>query len=234
MTEYAVATTLGLMNNQRRILVAWAAIAGQLVFVGGWLVLGLLEGHGYAPGRHDISDLAALTAHDATLDRLTLLVSGAVTIAFALSLRADLGRAAWLLALSLPGLDNLSDAFFRLDCRAADAGCGVAEATASWHGKVHIAAFAVAAIATIIAPFVLARRMRRTADWSGLARPTRNFGFMVIASLMVAMGSSGTALQGWTQRGAALLVVAGVALLAWHVVRLESGTSRPAAVRVVP
>jgi hypothetical membrane protein len=222
------------MNTSRSILVARAAIAGQLVFVGGWAILGLVEGHGYAPGRHDISDLGALTAHYATLDRLTLLVSGVATIAFALSLRAHLGRAAWLVGLSLPGLDNLSDVLFRVDCRAADAGCGVAEATASWHGKVHIAAFAVAAIATLIAPFVLARRMRRTQGWDDLARPTRYFGGLVVAAMAAILATSGTALQGWSQRGAAVLVVSGVVLLAWRVVRLETEATRPDPLSVVP
>jgi hypothetical protein len=36
------------------------------------------------------------------------------------------------------GLDNLSDAFFRLDCQAADPACTPAAAASSWHGKVHL------------------------------------------------------------------------------------------------
>jgi len=215
------------VNRSRRHLAAAAAI-GQLVFVGGWLVLGLLEGHGYSPARHDISDLAALTAQHATLARLTLAVSGALTIAFALSVREVFGRAAWLVALSLPGLDNLSDAFFRLDCRAADAGCGMAEATSSWHGKLHIACFVVAALATVIAPFALARRMRHAVGWEDLARPTKIFGVVVVAVLAATAATSGTPLQGWTQRGAAVIVVSGVVVLTWRVIQLESRTPRVA------
>lgn len=214
------------MTSRRRTQLAAAAVIGQLVFVGGWLVLGFLESHGYSPARHDISDLAAITAHHATADRLTLAVSGAVTIAFALSLRPAFGVAAWLLALSLPGLDNLSDVFFRLDCRAADAGCGMAEAIGSWHGKVHVGCFVVAAIATVLAPFALSRRMRHAAGWEDLARPTRLFGFVVVAVLAATAATSGTAVQGLTQRGAAAIVASGVAVLAWHVVRLETGASR--------
>jgi hypothetical protein len=209
------------MAGTRRTYLAVATVLAQLFFVAGWWVLGVLEGHGYDSARHDISDLAALTAHHPTADRLTLLVSGALTIAFAVSLRRVFGGAAWLIALSLPGLDNLSDAFFRLDCRAADAGCGMAEATESWHGKVHIASFVVAALASVVAPFVLSRRMRRMPGWVDLARPTKLFGGAVIAVLAVTGASSGTAIQGWTQRGAALFVVSGVAVLAWRVVQLE-------------
>jgi hypothetical protein len=215
------------MNTFRRLLAGCCAI-GQLVFVSGWFVLGLIEGHGYSPARHDISDLAALTAQHATVDRLTLALSGALTIAFGLSIRHVFGCAAWLVALSLPGLDNLSDAFFRLDCRAADAGCGMAEATASWHGKVHIASFVIAALATMVAPFALSRRMRHAVGWEDLARPTWVFGFVVIALLAATAATSGSEIQGWTQRGAATIVVSGLAVLAWRVVQLESRTPRVA------
>jgi hypothetical protein len=211
----------GQMNSTRLSRLATATIAAQLVFIGGWLVLGAVEGDGYSPGRHDISDLAALTAHHATLDRLTLGISGAVTIAFALSLVPILGRGMWLLALSLPGLDNLTDVFFRLDCRAADAGCDTATATDSWHGTAHLTFFVVAALATVVAPFVLSRRMRRTDGWAGLARPTKIFGVVTIAALVASGATTGTGLQGWSQRGAAVIVCSGVAVLAWHVVQLE-------------
>ena len=208
--------------SRPRSQLALAAIAAQIVFVGGWLVLGLLEGHGYSSGRHDISDLGALTAHHATWDRLTLLVAGAVTIAFAISLRHSLGWGCWLVALSLPGMDTLGDVVFRLDCRAADAGCGIAEATTSWHGKLHLATFSVAAVATIVAPFVLARRMRHTEGWVDLAGPARWFGVVTVAVLAATAATSGTAVQGWTQRGAAVIVVSGIVVLAWRAVELES------------
>jgi hypothetical membrane protein len=205
-----------------RKVIAISAIAAQLVFVGGWLVLGLLEGHGYQPGRHDISDLGALTAQHATVDRLTIFVAGALTIAFALSLRPSFGWAAWLLALSLPGYDTMSDAFFRLDCRAADAGCDTAAATASWHGKMHIVDFVISALATVAVSFVLARRMRRTEGWTDLARPAAVCGVLVVAVLSVTAATAGTAIQGWTQRGAAVIVDAGIVMLAWRILRLET------------
>jgi hypothetical membrane protein len=183
------------------------AVVGQLVFVGGWLVLGVVEGHGYSAMRHDISDLGALTAHHATAARLTLFVSGALTVGVALALRRRLGNAALLIALSLPGLDGLSDAFFRVDCRAADAGCSMSDATSSWHGKVHIAVFVVAALATVAAPFVLARR---------LGRPARVFGWIVVALLLVTGASSGTAVQGLTQRITAVVVCAAFVALVFR------------------
>ena len=222
----------GLAPNRAAVMrrTAWragAAIAAQLLFVVGWLVIGQLEGHGYSPGRHDISDLGALTAHNATAVLLTGGIAGALTIAFALwVLRPSLRSAdekgtlgAWLVALSLPSFDNLTDAFFRLDCRASDAGCATADSTASWHGKVHLACFVVAALATVTAPFVLSRRMRKVDGWQDLAGPTRAFGILTILALLVTGASTGTAVQGWTQRGAAVLVSLGIVALAWRVLR---------------
>ena len=207
--------------NTSRARIARAAIVGQLVFVGGWLVIGAIEGHGYDALHHEISDLAALTAHHATADRITLAISGSLTVALAFVLRAHLGNAALLLAFSLPGLDSLSDVFFRLDCRAADAGCSMSDATASWHGKTHIAVFVVAALVTLAAPFVLARAMRRQDAWSALAGRTKAFGFVLIAMMVGTGATSGTPVGGLTQRVTAGVAVAGVAALAWHVVRVE-------------
>ena len=174
---------VGVMSTFR-LQIARATVLAQLLFVGGWLGIGVLEGHGYRPMRHDISDLAALTAHYATADRVTLAIAGSLTIAFAFVLRHHLGSAALVLALSLPGLDTLTDTFFRLDCRAADAGCSISDAIASWHGKAHVAIFALSALATVAAPFVLARAMRRHEGWMSFARAAKLFGFLTIAVLV--------------------------------------------------
>jgi hypothetical protein len=238
MTPGLPCTTLAGMTDttavQHRSWLAVAVIAAQLVFVGGMLVLGAIEGRGYSAGRHDISDLGALTAQHATAARLIVGITGAVTIAFALlvlrpSLRSADGResvGAWLVALSLPGLDTMSDAFFRLDCRAADAGCTMAEATASWHGKAHIACFVIAALATVAAPFVLARRMRIVDGWQDLVVPTRIFGTLTIVALAVTAATSGTAAQGWTQRGAIVLVALGIGALGCRMLKLEGLPTR--------
>jgi len=206
---------------------AWSAAGAQALFVGGWLVGGAIEGHGYSAGRHDISDLTALTAHHAMFNRATLLVSGILTAAFALwALRPSLTSpdlrvpiSAWLVALSLPSLDNLSDVFFRLDCRAADAGCSASHASASWHGKAHLVMFAIAAAATVVAPFALAHRMQRLDGWRSVARPTRLFGVLIVAALLAAGALGGTAAQGTSQRIAATLIPLGIVGLALHVRR---------------
>jgi hypothetical protein len=212
-------------------------MGAQALFIAGWLLAGAIEGHGYSVARHDISDLAALTAHHPWLPLATEGIAGAATIAFAIwalqpslagpGLRAPLS--AWLVALSLPALDNLGDVFFRLDCRAADAGCSPSQAAASWHGKAHFVVFAVAAIATVIAPLALAHRMQRLDGWRAAARPTRRFGVLVVAVLLVIGAFSGTAAQGTIQRLGASLVVLGIVPLALHVRSRASGQTLPIA-----
>lgn len=206
---------------------AWGGIAAQVLFVLGILVLGAVEGRGYSAGRHDISDLGALTARHPDAMRAVEGTAGVLTVAFAIgalrpTLSVDGGGepvGAWLVALSLLATDELGDVFFRLDCRAADAGCSMARATTSASGKAHVAVFVLAAIASIAAPFALAHRMEALRAWRTCARPTRVFGAGFVVGLAVALLASGTGLQGWTQRALILYSCSGLVLLAAAVLR---------------
>jgi hypothetical protein len=211
------------MTTRRNL--ALAAITGQIVFVLGWILGGAIEGHGYSFARHDISDLGALTAHHAPLYFVICAIGGVSTMVFALGALgpalAVRGRGialgAVLLALSLPSLDTLSDTTFRLDCRAADSGCSMSDAAASWHGKAHIIFFVVAALFSVAAPFVLAARMRVLDGWSDLARPTRSFGFVFVVGLLLTGATTGTSVAGLAQRVVIVYTCAGVCALAWRV-----------------
>lgn len=210
--------------ERRAIWLAWGVIVGVVVFNIGWLVAGALERRGYSVASDDVSDLTALTARYPWVLMISTGIAGATTILFAIfALRPALavpGRGdalgAWLLAASLMGLDNLSDAFFRLDCRAADAGCSSSSAMSSWHGKVHVIVGTAAAVATIAAPFFLSARMRRTDNWRDLARPTFVFGLVFLAVLIIyaALGGKG---GGYLQRAAIVLLSVGVVSLALRV-----------------
>jgi hypothetical protein len=204
------------VSEDRRRLICWLAIAGQIVFAGGWLIGGAIEGDGYSHMKHEISDLGALTANNPLLAQTTLFLSGLATVVFAfLVVRPELGKLpAWLVALSLLGLDGLSDPFFRLDCRRVDPGCTSTEAADSWHGTIHIAVFLVAAAATIAACFVLSRRMRARERWSHLARPTQWFGIFFIVTLVITGATSETDVAGLTQRLAATFTALGLVALA--------------------
>jgi hypothetical protein len=184
-----------------------------------------VQGSGYSVASHDISDLGALTARAPWVMLTAQGIAGTLTILFALfALRPALavpgrGQAlgAWLLAASLMGLDNLSDVFFRLDCRAADQGCTAATAFSSWHGRVHLAVGLLSGIAMIAAPFVLAARMRRADGWHDLARPTVLAGSLLLAVLAGYVAFEGRTGGGYLQRAAIVLVSAGVVALALRV-----------------
>ncbi|GAB7007197.1 hypothetical protein JCM18899A_46720 [Nocardioides sp. AN3] len=211
--------------------IAQATVVAQTLFVMGFLAVGAAEGHGYRWMRDDISDLGAQTAHHATVWRLLLLVTGAVTMAFGLLVVGPVfgsPLAGVLVALSLPAFDNLTDAFFRLDCRAADAGCSASQAISSWHATAHIVCFGVAAVATAAAPFVLARAMNRDDNWRSRARSVRRFGVLAVTLLILTGAASGSPVQGLAQRVAATVIPLGLATLAWLVVEQEHRVTRVA------
>lgn len=208
---------------------AGGAIGAQVVFTGGWLLGDALQDAPYSAARDPISDLGALTARHAWVILTAQGIAGALTIAFAIfALRPAMavsGRRAaigpWLVAGSILGLDNLSDAFFRLDCRVADPGCA-SVAIASWHAEIHDVAAVIGVALAVAAPFALARRMRLAAAWRDRARPALAFGvlFALIAGGYVALaGSDG---GGYAQRGLVAIGSAGVVLLALRVRALSS------------
>jgi hypothetical protein len=211
--------------------IAQATVAAQILFVVGFLAVGAAEGHGYRWMRDDISDLGALTAHHVTVWRLLLLITGAVTMVFGLLVVGPVFGspvAGVLLALSLPAFDNFTDAFFRLDCRAADPGCTASQAISSWHGLAHVVCFVVAVLATVAAPFVLARAMGRDDNWRSRARSVRWFGALTVVLLVVTGAASGSAVQGLAQRVAATVIPLGLAGLAWLVLEQEHRVTRVA------
>jgi Protein of unknown function (DUF998) len=203
---------------------AWGAIAAQVVFTGGWLLGDALQDAPYSAARDPISDLGALTAQHAWIILTAQAVAGVLTIAFAIwALRPSLavdGRrpplGPWLVAGSVLGLDNLSDAFFRLDCRTADPGCATLSIL-SWHAEIHDAAAILSVALAVLAPFALARRMRLVAGWRDRAPAALVFGVaftLVVAAYLALTGSGG---DGYAQRALAVAASAGVVLLALRV-----------------
>ncbi|HEY6708349.1 MAG TPA: DUF998 domain-containing protein [Actinomycetota bacterium] len=212
-------------SRRRATWLAWGAVGGVVVFNLGWLLAGALQAGSYSFARDDVSDLGALTARSPWAMLISQGIAGTLIILFALfALRPALavtGRrtalGAWLLAASLIGLDNLSDAFFRLDCRAADQGCTAAAAASSWHGQVHLAVGLLSGIAMIAAPFVLAARMRQANGWRDLARPTILAGALLLVVLLGYAALERKTGGGYLQRAAIVLVSVGVATLALRV-----------------
>lgn len=210
-----------------------AAIVGQVVFAGGWIAGSLLQDAAYSPARHNLSDLGALTARAPWVWLLSQGTAGMLTMAFAFwALRPALETAdrgfsigVWFVAFSLMGFDNLTDPFFRLDCRAADLGCTGAAAMASWSGTIHVIVGTVTALLTVVAPFALARRMRRLTRWRDLVPGALVFGGVFMAATVVYGALNGRYGQGWAQRVLCVLESVGIVVLARRVATIASSTS---------
>ena len=213
-------------SGRARTLAAFA-VAGQVAFTLGWIVTGALEGHGYSSAVHDISDLGALTAHHPWITFFGQAVAAVATAVFAIALLrpalAIPGKrgalAPWLLLLSLMVLDNLSDIFFRLDCRAADAGCSEAVRTASTSAQIHMVVATFTGVVTLIVPFVFAARFRKHREFRTAFWPAILIGVTQIAALGLYISLDQQWGQGYAQRALALLVAVGIAALAVYTAR---------------
>jgi len=215
-------------------MLARGAVVAALLFTSGWVAGAWVQDARYSVARDDISDLGAMTAMHPWVMLVPQGISGVLVLAFALGAlepalrrngeRASLG--AWLVALSVMGLDNLSDPFFRLDRRAADAARAAALAP-SWHASLHLAVGALTFVTTIAACVVLARRMRELPQWRDLAAPTAWFGAVFAIVLAVYVLRYGAYGQGYTQRALELMSAGGVAVLALRVLRIEHAAGSP-------
>jgi hypothetical protein len=211
------------MASRRAVLASWMALAGLVVFNVGWLVAGFLERGGYSISRDYISELSAVTARHAWLMQWANGCCGVATIAFAvLGFRPALAQvkgsvlSTASIVLSALGADTISDVFFRLNCRRAD-GCTQWEEFASWHGVIHGVVGIVTLVVLLVAPFIVARCLRRAAAWADLARWSVALG---IAIDLAVIGFLLPAAVGYAQR---LLLLEGsiwLALLAVRVLRL--------------
>lgn len=206
-----------------------------LLFNGAWILAGWIQGPPYSAALHDFSDLGAESARYPWAMLVPEATAGLLTIVFALfGLRPALAiqgsgepLGAWLVAASLMGLDNVADLFFRLPCMAADEGCSVAAATASFAGKAHYAFGIGTALITVVAPFVLAHRMKRLRPWRDLARGATGFGVLLVVLLAVLIVSHERFGAGYVQRVMALLVGLGIVILARRL-RAVGGEASPA------
>jgi len=216
--------------RQRCIRLSQSVIAAQALFTIGWITAGFLQGDGYSVANHDISDMGAMTARNPWLYMLPTGITGIATIWFCMGalgpilkisgIRRPIG--VWFLALSLMGLDNFSDMFFRLECRAVDSGCTQDIAAASVQGKLHIIVALVSVFFTIIAPFALARHMRNLDNWKDLKSKTIVFGIFFLTALIGYIFTEGGYGHGYTQRIMCLMLSFGIIVLARRVLKITT------------
>jgi hypothetical membrane protein len=213
--------------------VTLAVVPAQLLFLAALFLAQALQRNGYKPSRNDISDLGALTADHPWVLLVPEAVAGVVSVAFALLvLRPAVGGLGpWLLASSLVGLDDVSDALFRLDCRRVDPGCTDDVRTASWHAQVHEVVGLLAVVATVLALLALAHRLRGLEQWADLARPLVLVTAAFTAAMVVYAVRASRPGGGIAQRVAVLLVVASFAVLVRRVLALSRREDHGAPVR---
>jgi hypothetical membrane protein len=129
--------------RRRTLLLAWAVILAQVVFLGGWILAGALEPH-YSPVRQYISELGRNGAAHPWIFTIFVVLWGLGFVALAVALVPSLRTRPWPLAMSLmfvlAGVCAILVGPLRMDCSPTlsavcksryDAG------DASWHYYAH-------------------------------------------------------------------------------------------------
>jgi hypothetical protein len=127
----------------RTLVLAWAAILAQVLFLGGWVLAGTLEPH-YSAVRQYISELGRIGAANPWIFVIFMAIWGMGWIALAIAVVPSLHTRRWPLAMSLffslAGLCAILVGPLRMDCSSIlsavcksryDAGA------ASWHFYAH-------------------------------------------------------------------------------------------------
>jgi hypothetical protein len=227
MTDIQPAARAAAVRAASRTLARWALIGlvSEAVAVCTWPAAGAWQGPAYSPVHDDISDMGALTAPHPWAYLIPQALAGVGSIAFVLfGLRpalANAGRSGrsgpWLVALS--GIQDLTDAIFRLVCRAAD-GCDQVQAATSWHAQAHNAIGFACVLVVIVTPFILARRFKQLPEWHRFVVPSVLLSIVFIIGLIAVLAPQTAAYQGLNQRAIAFLrALWGIAVAA-HVHRL--------------
>jgi hypothetical membrane protein len=153
---------------------ALCGLAAPVVFTVAWIA-GTLAQDGYSARREDVSALAAQTADAAWIVITGLVLTGALTAAFAPALHVAVcgGRGARIgpVLVALAGLGVMGLGLLRNDCSTLTSACKarVEAGDVSWqhlaHDAVSVPVFALA----VIAPIVMARRFRADPQWASFA-----------------------------------------------------------------
>jgi hypothetical protein len=167
---------------------AWLGIVGQVVFVGGWLVAGLVQ-TGYRIAEDDISDLGAVTAQHSWIYNRTVSFSGLLTLALVVALHRRLPHRrrtnVALGAIAVFAIGDTLDGFFRLDCyRTVACQQRVADHLVSWRHIAHGVESGFTILAILLAPFLLAGVLAKADGWRTLALPTRLVGVTGVAGIV--------------------------------------------------
>ncbi len=149
--------------RRRTLLLAWAAILAQVVFLGGWILGGALEPH-YSAIRQFISELGREGAANPWIFVAFMAIWGLGWIALALAVVPSLRTRPWSLAMpsmfALAGVCAILVGPLRMDCSPIlSAACKSREAAVgrSWHYEAHVWLSLGIKVALLASGFAFAR-----------------------------------------------------------------------------
>ena len=148
-------------EGEQRNILALAGIAGPLVFVLVFTVLGFLRA-GYDQSAQMISQLAELGAWTAPYQTANFILIGVLTLVFALALQRGAGRGSAVGPLLIAFVGVALAGVAALPC---DPGC---EAVTT-RGELHETVSGLAFIAFVLGLVFMARRLGRSPGWRGYA-----------------------------------------------------------------
>ena len=195
------------MSPNLKRLLALAGMAAPIVLTFGWIIAGLIQGDAYSVSSQEISDLGALTADHAWFWNAATCISGALVVAFAFGLEAELGKLRsglfGAVLIGVVGAGSFLDGLVREDCplstsdscQALRDGPGL-----SWHHQAHDIESLIVGLASLLAPFVLARAFARLPAWSDLRAVSLIVGGTMVAVLLAYIALYGESGGGVMQR----------------------------------
>jgi uncharacterized protein DUF998 len=196
-----------------------AGACGVLAFVTSivaWVAGGLAQPNAYDAADDDISDLGAITAHNAWIyNQVGANLTGILVVVLGLglwrALSPDLVGRIGAAVLVAEGISTFFDGIFRLDCRGIDAGCD----NVSWHSHAHKIESGITAALALLAPLILAFAFRRNPAWRDSWVPSLlTVPFVLVANVVFSAIGGGAA----TRAGSVVLFawIAFVGLRLWQ------------------
>jgi len=166
------------LGYRRRVPLRVCAICGllsPLAFIIGWAAGGLAQPDAYSLVDDSVSDLGALTADQAWIyNQLGANLTGLLVAALAYGLwRVGIpGRSGRIgvIALAVMGIGQFFDGWFRLECRAIDAGCS--GGGTGWQVVAHEIESLFTVLGLLVSVFALARAFKTAERWRDLRTPT--------------------------------------------------------------